>query len=330
MSTRTDHHAVTDAATQDRDARRGRDADSPTAIPASGWKDIAMRVYRQFGEDHVTLTAAGVAFFGFASLVPLLAAGIAIYGLVADPSDVTGLVDRIDGTVPQAVADMIRQQLESVAGASSGALGFATVIGIALGIWSASSGVGHMIEAVAIAYEEDRDGGRSFWVRRAMALGFTVGLMALMAASAVVIVVGARLGSGGLAFLSTVAAWVLVAALAAAGLAVLYRHGPDRRNAQWRWVTPGAAIAIVIWIVVSVGFRYYVANFGSYNETYGSLGTVIVVLLWLYLSAIAVIVGAEIDSEIEHQTAQDSTVDPERPMGRREARMADTLGEAHR
>lgn len=330
MSTRTDDHAVTDAATQDRDARRGRDADSPTAIPASGWKDIAMRVYRQFGEDHVTLTAAGVAFFGFASLVPLLAAGIAIYGLVADPSDVTGLVDRIDGTVPQAVADMIRQQLESVAGASSGALGFATVIGIALGIWSASSGVGHMIEAVAIAYEEDRDGGRSFWVKRAMALGFTVGLMALMAASAVVIVVGARLGSGGLAVLSNIAAWILVAALAAAGLAVLYRHGPDRRNAQWRWVTPGAAIAIVIWIVVSVGFRYYVANFGSYNETYGSLGTVIVVLLWLYLSAIAVIVGAEIDSEIEHQTAQDSTVDPERPMGRRDAHMADTLGEAHR
>lgn len=163
-----------------------------------------------------------------------------------------------------------------------------------------------------------------------MALGFTVGLLALIALSGFVIVVGARIGSGALAVLTSLAAWLIVAALAATGLAVLYRYGPDRRNARWRWITPGAAIAIVIWIAVSVGFRYYVANFGSYNETYGSLGTVIVVLLWLYLSAIAVIVGAEIDAEIEHQTAEDSTVEPDRPMGRREAQMADTLGEAHR
>jgi membrane protein len=330
MSTRTDHDPETDTGGHDHGARRGRDADSPTEIPMHGWKDIAVRVYRQFGEDHVTLTAAGVAFFGFASLVPLLAAGIAIYGLVADPSDVTSLVDRIEGTVPQAVADMIRQQLESVVGASTGALGFATVAGIALGIWSASSGVGHMIEAIGIAYQEDEDSDRSFWVKRAMALGFTVGLLALIAASALVIVMGARIGSGAVAVLTSIAAWTIVAVLAATGLAVLYRYGPDRRNAQWRWVTPGAVIAIVIWIAVSIGFRYYVANFGSYNETYGSLGTVIVVLLWLYLSAMAVIIGAEIDSEIEHQTAEDSTVDPERPMGRRDAQMADTLGEAHR
>jgi membrane protein len=330
MGTRTDHDAGADTDRHDQEAPRGRDADSPTEIPARGWKDIAVRVYRQFGEDHVTLTAAGVAFFGFASLVPLLAAGIAIYGLVADPSDVTSLVDRIEGTVPQAVADMIRQQLESVVGASTGALGFATVVGIALGIWSASSGVGHMIEAIDIAYEEDRDSDRSFWAKRALALGFTVGLLALIAASAFVIVVGARIGSGTVALLTSIAAWAIVAVLAAAGLALLYRYGPDRRNAKWRWVTPGAVIAIVIWIAVSIGFRFYVANFGSYNETYGSLGTVIVVLLWLYLSAMAVIIGAEIDSEIEHQTAKDSTVDPDRPMGRRDARMADTLGDAHR
>ncbi|MFN3216234.1 MAG: YihY/virulence factor BrkB family protein [Acidimicrobiales bacterium] len=330
MSIRTDHDPTTAAGGHDGGARRGRDAGSPTAIPASGWKDIAVRVYRQFGEDHVTLAAAGVAFFGFASLVPLLAAGISIYGLVADPSDVTSLVDRIEGTVPQAVADMISQQLDSVVGASTGALGFATVAGIAIGIWSASSGVGHMIEAVGIAYQEDEDSDRSFWTRRAMALGFTVGLLVLIAASGFVIVMGARIGSGAVALLASIAAWLIVAALAATGLALLYRYGPDRRNAQWRWVTPGAAIAIVIWIAASIGFRYYVANFGSYNETYGSLGTVIVVLLWLYLSAMAVIIGAEIDAEIEHQTAEDSTVAPDRPMGRREAQMADTLGEAHR
>jgi membrane protein len=312
------------------DDGRGRDAENPTEIPARGWKDIAVRVFHQFGEDHVTLAGAGVAFFGFASLVPLLAAGLAIYGLVADPSDVIELVDRLEGTVPEAVADMIRQQLESVAGASTGALGFATATGIAAGLWTGSSGFSHMIEAVNIAYGEDEDSDRPFWMKRAIALGFTVGFLALIGASAGVVVVAARIGSGALSLAASVGGWAIVAALAAAGLAVLYRYGPDRRNAQWRWVTPGAAFALVIWIAASVGFRFYVANFGSYNETYGSLGTVIVVLFWLYLSALAVIIGAEIDAEIEHQTTRDSTVDPGRPMGRREAEMADTLGEAHR
>jgi membrane protein len=305
----------------------GREAANPFAIPPRGWRDIASRVRHQFATDHVTLTSAGVAFFGFTALVPMLAAGIAIYGLVADESDVLAVGDRLDGAMPPQVADMITQQLEAVVGASPNTLGFAAVIGIAAALWTASSAVAHLIETVNIAYDEDDD-DRSFWQKRGSALVFTAGLLALFAASGFVIVVGSRLGTGFIGSLLSMVAWIVAGGFFVIALATLYRHGPDRASAKWRWVSPGAVLAVVTGVIMSAVFRYYVVNFGGYNETYGSLGAVIVLLLWLYLTAMAVIVGAEVNAEIEHQTLVDSTTGEPQAMGHRNAEMADTIGRA--
>lgn len=308
------------------DDARGRHADSAVGIPKSGWKDIALRLKDRFGEDHVSLAAAGVAFFGFVAMVPLMAAGVSIYGLLADPDNVTSLVDRIDGSVPQEVAALIKQQLESVTESSSSALGIGVVIGIVLSLWSASSAFTNLIEAVNIAYNEDPD-NRPFQVKRGLALGLTVGFLVLLGAVGVILAVASSLSSGGsVGWLWQIVAWTAIAVLMSFGIAVLYRYAPDRSDARWQWVSYGAALALIGWLAVSVGFRFYASRFGSYNETYGSLAAIVIMLFWLYLSAIVIIGGAMINAEIEHQTAEDTTVDPERPMGERDAYVADTIG----
>jgi len=296
---------------------RGRNAEAPTEIPARGWKDIALRVKDQFAEDHVTLTAAGVAFFGFTAIAPLIAAAVSIYGLVTDPSDITSVVSRINSAAPQEVADLVAQQLDAVTDASTSALGLASLIAFVVALWSASSGVSHLMEAINIAYDEDTD-DRPFWKRRALAISLTLGFVAFTIASTVLL----QVLDGWLTALAL--AFIAVGGLG--GLAVLYRVAPDRDDPEWRWVTPGAIFALLAWLVVSLGFRTYVTSFGSYNETYGALGSIVVVLTWLYLSAVVVIVGAEINTEIERQTHQDSTVGPEEPMGQRGADAADDVG----
>jgi membrane protein len=259
--------------------------------------------------DHVTLSSAGVAFFGFTALIPMLAATVSIYGLIAAPSDLTSLVNRIRGAAPPEVADMLQQQLESITSSSSGALGVGAVVGVLVALWSASSGMAHLVEAINIAYDEDVD-DRSFWLRRLLALGLTLGVLVAVAAVATVFTVAGAVG-GGVGVVVDVAGWVLTAAIASAALAVLYRNAPDRDAPEWRWATPGAAVAIVSILISSFLFRLYVTHFGSYNETYGALGAIVVVLTWLFLVSMTVVVGAEINAEIEHQTAVDTTTGDE-------------------
>ncbi len=291
---------------EDRQASdRGRNADDPTEIPLTGWKDIALRIKDEFKDDHVTLTGAGVAFFFFLALVPLLAAGVSIYGLVADPSDVASLVDRLGPSVPSAVADLLRQQLDSVASAAGGALGLGVVIGIVSALWSASSGFGHLIEGLNIAYDEDES--RGFVRKKLLSLGLTVGFLVLVAAVAGVITVAAGLATGVAKIISLIVGWALVAVLFGLFLAVLYRYGPNRDEPKWSWVSPGSIFAVVAWTAMTVGFGIYVSRFGSYNETYGSLGAIVVTLTWMYLTAVIVVIGAEITTELERQTAKDPT-----------------------
>lgn len=316
-TTGVDHHGT-------ERSERGRGAETPPQIPGSGWLDIAQRVKDQFKDDHVTLTAAGVAFFGFLALIPLQIAGVSLFGLIADPSQVTSLVDRISDTVPSEVADFLQQQLQSIVNSSSGALGIGLVIGVATALWTASSGVAHLVEAVNIAYDEQD--GRPFWKRRLLALAMTLGLLALLGIVGFVVSFFATLGSGFVGVLWQLLSWVIAAAAMAVGVAALYRFGPDRDQPKWQWVSLGAAFAVGSWIVVSLGFRFYVSNFGSYQETYGSLAAIIVVLTWLFLSAAVVIIGAEINSETERQTARDTTQGPAEPRGQREAHAADTVG----
>lgn len=303
---------------------RGRDAETPAQLPARGWKDIALRVKDEYSSDHVSMAAAAVAFHAFLAFVPLLVAAVSIYGLFADPENITELIDRLGSSVPEELSNLIEQQLTSVVDASAGALGVGAAIGIIAALWSASSGVSQLMEAVNIAYDEDLD-ERPFWKRRGIALALTVLIIAFLAVVATVIGFAVS-RTGVVGVVSSIVAALVSAALLMGVLSVIYRSSPDRDEPEWRWVSTGAAVAVVGWIVASLLFTVYVSNFASYNETYGALGAVIVVLLWMYVSALVVVLGAEINAEMEHQTTHDTTRGPDRPMGSRDAEVADTVG----
>ncbi len=317
--------------TERRTDSRGRHADEPSDIPMAGWKDIAVRVKNEIGDDHTTLSAAGVAFYGFLAAIPALAALVSIYGLFADPAQAQSRVEDLFGALPSEAKALLSEQLESIADSSGGALSFGIVISILGSLWAASGGMGHLIEAINDTYDEDET--RGFVERRLLALGFTLGAIVFIVVTigiiAVLPAVLASTGlSGGLRWLINLALWPILAVGMAAGLAILYRYAPDRRDPEWKWVSWGAVVAVGVWILASIGFRFYAANFGSYNETYGSLAAVVILLFWLFITAFVVLLGAQVNSEMEHQTTRDSTEDGEQPMGRRDAVMADTVGES--
>jgi membrane protein len=255
---------------------------------------MAMAIKRRFSDDHVALTAAGVAFYGFVAVVPLIVAAVSVYGLLADPSDIATMVNELRSAAPEEVVQLVEQQLEAVASAPASTLGLATALSIAVALWSASSGFGHLIEAVNIAYDEHGD-GRPFWKRRLVSLAFTIGFLAYAVTAVVVL--------QSLPGFSSVLGWMAVGVSGLLGLSVLYRFGPDRDDPQWQWLSLGSVFSMVAWLVVSLGFRFYVTYFGSYNETYGALGSIVVVLTWLYLSAVVVIVGAQINSTVLRQAS---------------------------
>ena len=307
---------------------RGRAATSPTEVPARGWRDILRRVKQEARRDQVPLLAAGVAFFGLLALIPALVALISLYGLIADPGEIRRQVDDALAAAPTEVRDLIGQQLTAIEGSGNGGAILAVIGGAVVALWSASSGMGHLIDAVNTAYGEDDS--RGFVRRRGLALFLTVGaigfLVFALAGIAVVpaVVRAIEIGAIGTVLVEVVR-WVVLLGGLLVGLAVLYRWAPDRDNARWRWVSPGAIAAAVAWLLASVLFSIYVTNFGSYNETYGSLGAIVVVMLWLYLTALVIVLGAELNTELERQTAEDTTEGPTRPLGDRDAYAADTV-----
>lgn len=310
---------------------RGRDAESPSDIPAAGWKDVGLRVKDQIKEDLVPLMAAGVAFYLLLALFPALVALVSIYGLVADPNEVSEQVANATSALPESARELITEQLETVTENAGGGLGLAAIGGVLAALWSASSGMKHLIGAVNAAYDERET--RKFLKLRGLSLAMTVGAVVFTGvALGVVAVLPAmvdRLPLGVVGqVLVQVGSFVLLAGAFVAALAVLYRYAPDRDAPKWRWVSRGAVMATAIWIVASIGFSFYVANFGNFGETYGSIGAVIVLMLWLMITAFTIILGAEIDSELEAQTAKDSTTGDPQPMGQRGAEKADNLGHA--
>ncbi|MBM9596076.1 YihY/virulence factor BrkB family protein [Roseitranquillus sediminis] len=310
---------------------RGRDADAPTQIPAKGWKDVALRVKDEIAADHVGLIAAGVAFYALLALFPAITACMAIAGLLVEPQGIVDQLEQIGTLLPEQAADIIIGQATSVAGSNEGGLGLAAVVGVLLAIYSASKGTSSLIEGLNVAYDETDE--RGFIKRTLLVYGMTVLLIVgFVIGVAVAMVLPAVLANFGLGpvveWVAGIASWVILVLLAVVGLAVLYRWGPDRDKPEWKWATPGAAVATVLWVIGSAAFAFYVANFASYNETFGTLGGVIVLLMWLWLSAYIVLMGAEIDSEMEAQTRADTTVGPDEPMGQRGAVKADRLGES--
>jgi membrane protein len=315
----------------ERERNRGRRAARPGELPVRGWKDVAIRTWREMKRDNVPLLAAGVAFYGLLALVPTLVAFVSSYGLVADPSQVQRNVDDALAAAPAEVRDLVESQLQKIVEGEPSGLRLGAIVGLVVALWSASAGMKHLIEAVNKAYGEDED--RGFVRLRGLALVLTVGAIVMLAASAaLLIVLPATLddsgGQGAVRAGVLVVRWPLFAAIALVGLAVIYRFAPDRQNARWRWVTPGAVVATVVWVIASVGFSIYTSNFGEYNETYGALGAIVVVMLWLYITAYVIIAGAALNAELERQTMVDTTTGPARPLGSRDAYAADTMGES--
>jgi membrane protein len=321
-------HAPPHAANE---SERGRQASSPTEIPAPGWKDILWRTYEEFGKDRVTSVAAGVTYYALLAVFPAIAALVSIYGLFADPATIQDHLNTVSGFMPGGAIDIVREQVTRIAEKGGGALGFGFVFGLGLSLWSANAGMKAIFDALNIVYDEEEK--RSFIRLNLMSLSFTLGaiLFLLLAIGGIVVlpIVLNFIGLGsGTEWLVSLIRWPILLVAVVVGLSLIYRFGPSRDKAEWRWVTPGGIVSAVLWIVVSMLFSWYVASFGSYNETYGSLGAVIGFMTWIWISSIIVLLGAEINAEMEHQTAHDTTEGVHQPMGTRGARMADTIGVA--
>ncbi len=307
---------------------RGRLADKPSEVPPRGLMDVGKRVMAEIKDDNVPVVAAGVAFYAWLALIPALLALVMIYGLVASPETITQQIERLTQSLSQDVASVITDPITSATSANG--LGIGTVIALAGVLWSASGGMDGLIKGINIAYDEDP---RTFPKRRGLAILLTLGaIVFVVVAFAIIGVLPAILGRLGLGTFaltaSSIGGFVLLAVLMMGALAVVYKIAPHRDDPQMRWVSWGAVVATVLWIIGSLGFFFYVNNFGSYNKTYGALAGVIVLNLWLFLSSFVVLLGAEINSELEHQTRKDTTVGRPRPLGMREAEKADSVGEA--
>lgn len=315
----------------DEAERHGRQAQAPGEIPLTGWKDIFRRLYGKFSRDRVLAIAAGVTFYGLLAIFPAIAALVSIYGLFADPASIPNQLDALSGILPSGALEIVGGQMRRVAEADRGALGFTFIVGLLVSLWSANAGMKAVFDALNVVYGEEEK--RGFIKLNAISLFFTIGLIVvLLAVVAGTVVLPAVLSFLGLPrwteFWIALLPWPILLLVAAVGIALIYRFGPSREHARWRWISWGSAFAAVGWLAASVLFSWYAANFGSFNETYGSLGAAIGLMMWMWVSTIVLLMGAELNAVVEHQTAQDSTVGRPEPMGRRGAYVADTLGPA--
>jgi membrane protein len=308
---------------------RGRTATRPRDIPWQGWKDIARRVKGELEKDNMSFVAAGVAFYALLAVFPALAALVVIYGLVADPTDIEQQFRQFGAILPPDAQRVIGSQLQTIAGHASGALSLGLLVSLGFALWTASRGMTSLITALNIVYNEREQ--RNFWQLNGLSLLLTLGAI-LFAVVALGLVVGLPavfnlLGIGGLvSALISLLAWPLLGVVFLLGLAVVYHYAPCRTRPRWDWTSPGAILATLLWLVGSVLFSFYVASFGNYNEVYGSVGAIVILLTWFYLTAYVILLGAEVNAEMEHQTAADTTEGPPEPLGERGAYVADTIG----
>ena len=304
----------------------GGEAGRPREIPARGWWQILRRAWAEAKADQVPLLAAGVAFFGFLSVFPAIIAAVLAYGLVADPAQIRNQAEDLAKAMPASGRDLLQEQIDSLTSAPQRSLGIGVAIAVLLALWSASSGIGYLITAVNLAYDEDES--RGFVRRKALALGLTLGAIVFVLLAAALFSVGAAIGNdvpAPVRYALVALRLVLALVLISIALAVIYRIAPNREAPQVRWVSVGAGVATVIWLLASIGFSVYVETFGSYAKTYGSLAAVVVLLMWLWLTAYAILLGAEINAESEQQTIRDSTTGEPRPLGARGAVKADSV-----
>jgi membrane protein len=308
---------------------KGHEARSPSEIPAPGWKDIASRSFRRALSDNVGLVAAGVAFYGFFALLSLLGLIVVSNAFVADPHLVIRDVHRLTAILPGDVATLIGDQLLNAVRSSEERKGVAVLLALAVGLYGGTNGAAATLTSLNIAYEEKEKRSLLTFYLTSIALTLCALVLALLmlAATAAASALGRLIpdASDALILAGKVATDIVLVFVAAAVAATLYRFGPSREDAKWKWITPGSVFAAASWLVLTLLFGLYVSRLTNYSATYGSLGAVVALLTWLYLSAYAFVFGAELNSEIEHQTAKDSTTGSPEPLGERGAWAADNV-----
>jgi membrane protein len=315
-----------------REHGRGRQAPTPMHIPWRGWKDIFIRTYHEVQEDRLMSLAAGVVFYSLVALFPALAAGVSVYAFFSDAASITNHVSLVADVVPGASLDLLRSEITRIAGRSDGRLTSGFLIGFGIALWSANAGMKAIFDALNIIYDEEEKRGL-IWLNLVSLFATFCAIAGALIALSAVVVFPLLLAAFGLSALDAplmigILRWPVMFMLVILALAILYRYGPSRRIAKWRWLSVGSVFAAVVWLAVSVLFSWYLGNFANYNATYGALGAVVGLMMWMWLSTIVVLVGAELNSEIERQTAIDSTIGSGRPLGARGAVVADTVGPA--
>jgi membrane protein len=307
----------------------GLQADRPSELPRQGRIGILKRAWKEAKKDQVPLISAGVAFYAFLAIVPTMIAVVMIYGIVTDrPEEVAEQLDSFGTALPAQAEQLVHDQLVALTKIPERSLGAGLVLVLGLALWSASGGIGNVIKAVSFAYDEEEK--RGFVKTKALALGFTLGAIVFMVlAVALVAAVPAVLNAldvpGWVEVAVEAARWIGLVVVVMLALDVLYRWAPDREPTKFRWLSVGAVVATALWVLASIGFSIYVDNFARYSKVYGSLAGVIILLLWLWLTAYATLLGAEINAEMEQQTIKDSTTGEPEPLGQRGAVKADTI-----
>jgi membrane protein len=308
----------------------GARAHSPLQMPRSAWWAIFKRVYVMNGVHNLALLAAGVAFFAFLAFVPLIAVIVLLYGLIADPATVASSLDLLTDVAPAEVLTILREQLLQIVTTSSTQQGLGLVLALLFSTYGAMRAATAMMRALNIIYEEHETRGffRTTLVAIMITLGMAgiavVGLVSISLFSYVRNFLAPYIGASSLMLIQTLT-WVVAAVLVSVTFAIFFRYAPDRRAAKWRWLSLGSIVATVLWLCITVGFGFYAANISDYNATYGSLAAIVIFLMWLFLSAYSVLIGAEINAETERQTFRDSTVGADRPLGQRGAVLADSV-----
>ena len=308
----------------------GRDARRPYQIPLKGWRQVAERVWTESGRDNLSVVAAGCAFFALLAIFPVLSALVSIYGLTANPDTVEQHFGMLRSVLPPQASDIVMAQIHRIAAASSGRLGWSLAVSLGIALWSGLAGTQAMMAALNIAYEEPES--RSLFRYYLNAATFTIigivgGVVMLLAILYVPILFAVTGFSHAFELAVGIGRWPFLALFVLILLSLLYRYGPCRRAAKWHWVSVGSVFATVAWLIASAGFSLYVSHFANYDRIYGSLGAVVILLFWLYMSFYIILLGAEINAESEKQTKKDTTTGPPAPMGERRAEAADTVAD---
>jgi membrane protein len=305
----------------------GGEAERPTQIPPKGWVQVVKRGWKEATADQVPLLSAGVAFYAFLALFPALIAIVSLYGIFADPTTIAVQIESLGQTLPEAARQLIVDQVNQLA-ARRRALTIGAFVGIVIALFSASGGMQNLVSAVNTAYDEEEK--RNFVKKRLRALIWTFGaivFMVIMLAIVAVLppVLEQLFGSGAIRWVIQIVGYLLLFLIVTFALAILYRYAPDRDAPKMKWVSIGALVATLIWLLASIGFSIYTTTFGNYAKTYGTFAGIVILLLWLWLTCYAILLGAEINAETEQQTIVDTTKGPPEPLGERGAVKADSL-----